>query len=89
MILRCLDGQRGKGIGQHLIAAGAEEARKRGCVKLTLEVLSGNEPARLAYLKYGFQALSARPRNGCCGVLGILNCKTGYRQSGRCGKSAL
>ena len=59
-----LDGQRGKGIGQHLIAAAAEEARKRGCVKLTLEVLSGNEPARLAYLKYGFKPYQLDPEMG-------------------------
>ena len=59
-----LAGHRGKGIGQQLIAAAANEAKQRGCVKLTLEVLSGNEPARLAYLKYGFKPYQLDPEMG-------------------------
>lgn len=58
------EGYRGQNIGQKLIAAAAEEAKKRGCVKLTLEVLSGNEPARLAYLKFGFKPYQLDPEMG-------------------------
>lgn len=49
-----LDGFRGKGIAQQLLAAVEAEAKDRGCCKLTLEVLQGNKPAQLAYRKYGF-----------------------------------
>lgn len=57
-------GYRGKNIGQKLIAAAAAKAKQRGCVKLTLEVLSGNEPARLAYLKFGFKPYQLDPEMG-------------------------
>lgn len=57
-------GFRGQNIGQKLIAAAAEKAKQRGCVKLTLEVLSGNEPARLAYLKFGFKPYQLDPEMG-------------------------
>lgn len=49
------DGFRGQGVAQQLLAALAEKAKARGCCKLTLEVLSGNEPAKLAYRKFGFK----------------------------------
>ena len=57
-------GYRGQNIGQKLIAAAAEEAKRRGCVKLTLEVLSGNKPARFAYLKFGFKPYQLCPTMG-------------------------
>lgn len=50
-----LDGYRGQGIAQKLLAAVEAEAVQRGCCKLTLEVLQGNEPGQLAYRKYGFE----------------------------------
>lgn len=58
------DDYRGQGIAQKLFDAVKEESRKRGCCKLTLEVLSGNEPARLAYKKYGFQPYELDPEIG-------------------------
>lgn len=48
-------GYRGKGVAQKLLQAVAREARLRGCCKLTLEVLTGNQPARLAYENFGFK----------------------------------
>ena len=47
---------RGKGIGQALLKAVAEEARRRGCCKVTLEVREDNEVAKAAYLRAGFRA---------------------------------
>ncbi|WP_394789586.1 GNAT family N-acetyltransferase [Rhodoferax sp.] len=45
---------RGRGVGQTLLAAIAEHAQKRGCCKLTLEVLSGNAAALASYQRFGF-----------------------------------
>ncbi len=45
---------RGQGISLKILQAVAEQARKRQCVKVTLEVLSGNEPAKAAYQREGF-----------------------------------
>jgi ribosomal protein S18 acetylase RimI-like enzyme len=50
------DGYRGKGVGQQLLAAIEKLANTRGCCKLTLEVLSGNELAKNSYQKYGFNS---------------------------------
>jgi ribosomal protein S18 acetylase RimI-like enzyme len=50
------DGYRGKGVGQQLLAAIEKLASTRGCCKLTLEVLSGNELAKNSYRKYGFNS---------------------------------
>jgi len=47
-------GHRGKGVGQALLQAVAEEARRRGCCKVTLEVREDNEVAMGAYLAAGF-----------------------------------
>jgi ribosomal protein S18 acetylase RimI-like enzyme len=46
---------RGKGIGRALLAAVEEEARRRGCAKITLEVRSDNALARDLYRRCGFQ----------------------------------
>lgn len=46
---------RRRGIAQQLLAALEQTARARGCCKITLEVLQGNDPARTLYLKNGFQ----------------------------------
>jgi ribosomal protein S18 acetylase RimI-like enzyme len=45
---------RGKGIGQALLQAVEEEARRRGCCKVTLEVREDNEVAKAAYRRAGF-----------------------------------
>ena len=45
---------RGQGIAKKMITRIADIARKRGAVKLTLEVLSGNQSAMKAYKDLGF-----------------------------------
>ncbi len=55
---------RGKGIGKQLFAALEEEARRRGCCKLTLEVLSGNERAIKVYQRLGFEPYALDPSAG-------------------------
>ena len=52
---------RGQGVGQSLLDALETYAKDLGCCKLTLEVLSGNQPAQGSYQKFGFEqyALSA------------------------------
>ncbi|MBC7852575.1 MAG: GNAT family N-acetyltransferase [Pirellulaceae bacterium] len=47
-------GHRGKGVGQALLQAVEEEACRRGCCKVTLEVREDNEVAKSAYLRAGF-----------------------------------
>lgn len=47
--------QRGKGIGQKLLAAIDEEARRLSCCKITLEVRSDNALAMDLYRRSGFQ----------------------------------
>jgi len=39
-------------------------ARDEGCCKLTLEVLEGNESARIAYARCGFTAYALDPAAG-------------------------
>jgi GNAT superfamily N-acetyltransferase len=56
---------RGLGISQRMMARVEEIARERGCCKLTLEVLEGNESARRAYLRFGFNGYQLDPENGC------------------------
>lgn len=58
------NGLRGQGLAQKLMQAVAAEAKSRGCCKLTLEVLTGNEPAKLAYKKFGFEAYQLDPSTG-------------------------
>ena len=58
------DGYRGQGIAQKLMDAVKDEAHQRGCCKLTLEVLTGNEPACMAYRKYGFKPYQLDPKMG-------------------------
>ena len=50
------DGYRGCGVGQQLLATIEKIANARGCCKLTLEVLSGNEWAKKSYQKFGFNS---------------------------------
>ncbi len=46
--------QRGQGLAGKLLFITEAEAKKRGCCKLTLEVLEGNASAQKAYTKSGF-----------------------------------
>ena len=55
---------RGLGLSQRLLVAVETIARERGCCKLTLEVLQGNEVAQAAYRKFGFEAYVLDPAMG-------------------------
>lgn len=57
-------GQRGTGIGRALLAAVEAEALKRGACKVTLEVLSGNEPAKRLYAANGYGDYQLDPAAG-------------------------
>ncbi len=52
--LAVVPAQRGTGIGRALLSAVEEQARRRGCCKLTLEVLDSNHRARHVYEQFGF-----------------------------------
>ena len=49
---------------QALLAATEDLARARGCCKLTLEVLTGNQLALASYLKFGFAPYALDPAAG-------------------------
>lgn len=55
---------RGQGISQKMLGKVEEIARQRGCCKLTLEVLEGNEVAQGAYRKLGFADYQLDPQMG-------------------------
>ena len=55
---------RARGIGQALLAACEAYARERGCCKLTLEVLSGNQRAMRSYQQFGFAPYVLDPDQG-------------------------
>lgn len=55
---------RGLDIGHKMLIMVEEEAKKRGCCKLTLEVLERNDSAKSLYKKYGFKAFELDPANG-------------------------
>ena len=55
---------RGMGLTRRMLAGVEEIARRRGCCKLTLEVLEGNEPARRAYQRFGFSGYQLDPAAG-------------------------
>lgn len=59
-----LDGHRGEGIAQALMQRVCEVATQRGCCKVTLEVLTGNTPARKAYEHFGFKPYQLDPTLG-------------------------
>lgn len=46
----------GQGVGKQLMAAVEQEARARGCCKVTLEVRDDNHRAKKLYLASGFEA---------------------------------
>ena len=53
-----------RGVGKALMAAVETEARRRGCCKLTLEVLEHNEHARKLYEAVGFISYQLDPTTG-------------------------
>lgn len=53
--LAVVPGQRGRGVGRALLNAAEQQARARGCCKLTLEVQDDNTPARQLYERFGFR----------------------------------
>lgn len=55
---------RGQGISQKMLTKVEEIARQRGCCKMTLEVLEGNEVALGAYRKLGFSDYQLDPQMG-------------------------
>lgn len=57
-------GHRGVGIGKALLAGVEAEALKRGAVKVTLEVLSGNHPAKALYAASGYGDYQLDPAAG-------------------------
>ena len=58
-------GFRGRNIAGHLLETAQKEAIARGCVKLTLEVLQGNDAARKVYRRYGFAPYVLDAQMGC------------------------
>ncbi|RMP44716.1 GNAT family acetyltransferase [Pseudomonas syringae pv. antirrhini] len=55
---------RGLGISHKMLLKVEEIARQRGCCKLTLEVLEGNDVAQCAYKKLGFDNYQLNPEMG-------------------------
>jgi ribosomal protein S18 acetylase RimI-like enzyme len=56
---------RGLGIAKKILSRIEDEAEKRGCCKLTLEVLEGNKSGRGLYKKHGFKPYDMDGRHGC------------------------
>ena len=55
---------RGLGLCQRMLEKVEAIAKERDCCKMTLEILEGNNVAKKAYLKYGFEAYELDPANG-------------------------
>jgi len=55
---------RGTGLAGQLFEFVEQIARTRGCCKLTLEVLEGNQRAQAAYAKFGFSGYELDPQMG-------------------------
>ena len=55
---------RGLGLSQQMLSKVEERAKERGCCKITLEVLEGNEIARNSYGKFGFAGYELDPQMG-------------------------
>ncbi|MEM8500414.1 MAG: GNAT family N-acetyltransferase [Pseudomonadota bacterium] len=58
------DKARGSGLCAIMLGLVEQQAIERGCCKLTLEVLEGNQAARRAYDKFGFQSYALNPELG-------------------------
>lgn len=59
-----LKNYRGIGLSQKLLKEVECIAKERGCCKITLEVLSNNSVAQLAYKKFGFSSYELDPQAG-------------------------
>lgn len=59
-----LASHRGRGIAEQMLALAETLARERGAVKMTLEVLSGNVPAKALYRRMGFAGYQLDPAMG-------------------------
>ena len=59
-----LQSHRGRGIVGKMLQEVERIARERGCCKLTLEVLEGNQAARHAYARAGFEDYRLQPETG-------------------------
>ena len=59
-----VSGHRGRGIGKVLLTAVEAEASSREACKITLEVLSGNAPAKALYAACGFGDYQLDPAAG-------------------------
>lgn len=55
---------RGLGLSQLMLAKVEEIAKSKGCCKITLEVLEGNNVAKNAYAKFGFESYELDPMVG-------------------------
>ena len=62
--LGVLPRHRGRGVAKALFAAIEAGAEKRGACKVTLEVLSGNEPAKALYRSLGYANYALDPAAG-------------------------
>ncbi len=58
------EGYRGNGIAEKLLQQVQTTAKERGCCKLTLEVLQGNDSAKKVYQRFGFNAYELDPEMG-------------------------
>lgn len=59
-----VDRFRGLGLSQKMLRKVQDIARERGCCKITLEVLEGNEVAQSSYRKFGFSDGQLDPAYG-------------------------
>jgi len=55
---------RGLGLSRKILEQVEVIARQRNCCKITLEVLSGNEVAKAAYARFGFEQYQLDPAAG-------------------------
>ncbi len=55
---------RGQGLSHKMLAEVERIAIEKGCCKLTLEVLAGNEIAKSSYNKFGFSGYELDPKTG-------------------------
>ncbi|MFI4939475.1 MAG: GNAT family N-acetyltransferase [Burkholderiales bacterium] len=62
--LAVLPAHRGRGVAQAMLNHVEEIARERGCCKITLEVLQGNQTAQNLYRKLGFAAYQLDAEQG-------------------------
>jgi len=59
-----LEAYRGQRISQNMLEKVEEIATSRGCCKITLEVLSRNEAAKVSYRRFGFSSYELDPAAG-------------------------